>query len=226
MSTSDPHLKGGGAALVYGELSQAAQHETRGRYDTLKRTFDLFCVVAGLPVMLVLAALLLLLNPFFNPGSLFFTQKRMGYGGQPFVMWKFRTMLPCTRDSAVRGAHEALEVDRITALGGILRRTRIDELPNIVNVWKGEMSIIGPRPDAWEHSVHFIASVPRYDQRFRVKPGITGLAQVRGGYADCLRSVRRKARFDHHYVRKARTRLELHILWCTIVVILTGRGAR
>jgi lipopolysaccharide/colanic/teichoic acid biosynthesis glycosyltransferase len=193
---------------------------------TLKRAFDLFCVAAGLPVMLVLAALLLVLNPVFNPGPLFFFQKRMGYGGQPFVMWKFRTMRPCGRGLAVRGAQEALEEDRITPLGGILRRIRLDEVPNLVNVWKGEMSIIGPRPDAWEHSVHFIASVPRYDQRFRAKPGITGLAQVRGGYADCLRSVGRKARFDHHYVRNARTRLELYILWRTIVVILTGRGAR
>ncbi len=100
-------------------------------------------------------------------------------------------------------AHDApLEVERITVFAGYLRKFRVDELPNFFNVLVGDMSLVGPRPDAWNHSIKYAKDIPYYCNRFRVKPGITGLAQVCGGYADTSLAVKRKARFDHFYVHR------------------------
>jgi len=99
-------------------------------------------------------------------------------------------------------------------------------LPNFINVLVGDMSLVGPRPDAWSHSTEYAKKILHYSDRFRVRPGITGLAQVRGGYADSSRAVQRKARFDRFYVRKSRIKLDLHIIWCTFGVVLTGFGGR
>jgi len=122
----------------------------------------------------------------------------MGFGGRPFVIWKFRTMVDHAEDGVCRQPHDEVEHHRITPLGRFLRSTRLDELPNLINVAKGEMSVVGPRPDAWEHAVSFLQAVPYYGSRLNVRPGITGLAQVRGGYADNPKAIQRKARFDHH----------------------------
>jgi lipopolysaccharide/colanic/teichoic acid biosynthesis glycosyltransferase len=148
----------------------------------------------------------------------------MGMGGVRFRMIKFRSMTPS--EGVSRAAHERLEEERITPLGHFLRRTRIDELPNLINVLAGEMSVVGPRPDAFAHAIAYIATVPYYRDRFRVRPGVTGLAQVCGGYADTERAIVRKARLDRFYVRKSRALLDLYIIWRTVVVMLTGFGAR
>lgn len=172
----------------------------------------------------MVALVLLIVNPFFNPGPLFFRQERMGMGGRRFSMWKFRTML-CA-PSNVRAHDAPLEEDRITTLGRYLRKCRIDELPNIFNVLAGEMSLVGPRPDAYSHASEYLRSVPHYHYPMRVRPGITGLAQVRGGYADTERAIQRKARFDRFYVERSCGRMDLYIIWRTIYVMLTGFGAR
>ncbi len=191
-----------------------------------KRAFDLLVATFGLIVMGVFAVVLFVLNPLLNPGPLFFRQERMGQNGEPFMMWKFRTMSVCTEGKSARPALAPLEADRITPFAALLRRYRIDELPNFINVFKGEMSVIGPRPDAWDHAVLFSDTVPYYRNRFRVQPGITGLAQVRGGYAECSDATRRKARFDHVYIRKSGWRMELYIVWKTLQVLMTGFGAK
>lgn len=194
------------------------------RFRVFKIGVDTLSALLALPLIAGVSVVLLVLNPFFNPGPLFYRQERMGLGGKRFRMWKFRTMVPC--DTMVRGAHDPVEDDRITPLGRILRRLRIDELPNFVNVLRGEMSLVGPRPDAWEHASRYIDTVPYYHDRFRVRPGITGLAQIRSGYADNWRAVERKARLDRHYVRRSRGRLELYIILATMTVVLTGAGAK
>lgn len=194
------------------------------RYRVFKFVFDKGMAVAALPVILSFSIMLLVLNPYFNPGPLFFRQDRMGMGGKRFRMWKFRTMLPAVED--VRHHSAPVEEHRITPLGRIMRKTRVDELPNFFNVLRGEMSVIGPRPDAWSHAQEHAKTVPYYQTRFRVRPGITGLAQVRGGYADCANSLRRKARYDQFYVSKSRIKMELEIIWRTIKVMATGFGAK
>ena len=189
-----------------------------------KRITDILSGLLALPLIGVIALGLFLLNPFFNPGPVFFRQLRMGQGGKPFVMWKFRTMRP---DAAgVRNVGSRVEDERITPLGHFLRRSRLDELPNFINVLKGEMSLVGPRPEAWEHAVAYIGNLPGYHLRFSVRPGITGLAQVRVGYAEDDQTVRAKSHYDRVYIRRANIPMELHVIFRTIAVMLTGFGAR
>lgn len=194
------------------------------RVRIVKRIVDIHFALVALPTLAVTMIALLVLNPFFNPGPLFFRQERMGQGGVPFRVWKFRTMAPC--DTSKRGHDDPLEEHRISRLGAILRKTRIDELPNFINVLRGEMSLIGPRPDMVEHAIAYSATIPRYRERFRVKPGITGLAQIRYGYADHERAVRRKAQNDFIYIDRYSLGLDLHIILRTIAVMATGFGAK
>ncbi|ARE42530.1 Undecaprenyl-phosphate galactosephosphotransferase (plasmid) [Rhodovulum sp. P5] len=193
-------------------------------FRLFKFAIDKGMALAALPLILSTALILLVLNPILNPGPLFYRQERMGMGGRRFTMWKFRTMLPAPE--AVRHHAAPLEVDRITPLGAFLRKFRIDELPNFFNVLRGEMSVVGPRPDAWSHATAYIQTVPHYHSRFGVRPGITGLAQVCGGYADCAHSIRRKARYDRFYVTRPGIAMELHVIWRTVAVVMTGFGAR
>ncbi len=186
-----------------------------------------FLDVVGAIILLVpltaIAAVLFVLNPFFNHGPLWFVQERMGYRCQPFTAIKFRTMTaPRGPD---RGAFDALETERITMLGRIMRKIRLDELPQIINVLRGEMSLIGPRPDAYDHASVYLTAIPGYRRRHDVMPGISGLAQTEVGYVDGLEGVRRKVDADLRYIASRSFRLELWIVWRTIVVVLTRRGA-
>lgn len=194
------------------------------RYVLFKRSFDLAAAFAALPFLAFLAAVLLLANPVFNPGPLFFTQERMGKYGRRFRLIKFRTMAP--DGHGLRAVDEQLDEDRITPLGRALRRTHLDEVPNFLNVLVGDISVVGPRPDAWDHALVHILEIPGYRERFRVRPGITGLAQVMGGYPDERRAFERKARLDLFYVKHSRIKLDLLIIWRTVVIMLKGHGAR
>jgi lipopolysaccharide/colanic/teichoic acid biosynthesis glycosyltransferase len=189
-----------------------------------KLVFDKAVSVLCLPVIALVALVLLMLNPFFNPGPLFFSQTRMGRYGKPFEMIKFRTMIAV--DQIQRTHDEGVETSRITPLGRILRKNRIDELPNMLNVLRHEMSIIGPRPDAWDHAVAYSEAIPAYARRHVVFPGITGLAQVRQGYAEGVNQTWAKVRLDRVYIRHQGFRTELQIIFDTIRVVLTGFGAR
>ena len=187
----------------------------------------LFLDFAGAIILLVpfamVACLLILLNPFFNRGPLWFVQDRMEYQCQPFAAIKFRTMRAAHgRD---RGAFDALETERITVLGRLMRKIRIDELPQIINVLRGEMSLIGPRPDAYTHAKVYLQTIPGYRQRHDVLPGISGLAQTEIGYVDGLDGVRRKVDADLYYLANPGLGMELWIIWRTCVVVLSRRGA-
>jgi len=189
-----------------------------------KHGFDISFVLISLPIVVFAASSLLVLNPFFNPGPLFYWQKRMGKNHQPFTMYKFRTMLP--EGDNQRCHKSGVEEDRITPLGGVLRRLRIDELPNLLNVLRREMSVIGPRPDSWSHAVEYAKVVPNYDARHLVRPGITGLAQVELGYAEGIEQTEMKAKFDQCYIECYGFRQEARIIFKTVKVVLTGFGAR
>jgi lipopolysaccharide/colanic/teichoic acid biosynthesis glycosyltransferase len=203
-----------------------AESESRGgsrAFWACKRAMDVVVATLCLPFVGTIALLLVVLNPIWNPGPVFFRQVRMARGCGEIVVWKFRTM----RQGAMqRGPEDPVEVDRITPLGHWLRRTRLDELPQVVNVIFGQMSLIGPRPDVLEHARAYVETVPGYRQRYSVRPGISGLAQVRMGYAEGLDQVSVKTKHDLDYIRGAGWWLEAVILWRTMAVMSTGFGAR
>ena len=194
------------------------------QFRLYKKTFDISAALVGIAVLLPLSLLLLLLNPFLNPGPLFYRQERLGYRAEPFTMWKFRTMT--AGDDRSRSAEDGVEAHRITRLGRVMRKLRIDELPNFINVLKGEMSVIGPRPDAAHHAREYAKVIPHYAQRFKVRPGITGLAQIEAGYAEGAKATAVKAAYDQIYVETSCGRLDVYIALRTVGVMATGFGAR
>lgn len=194
-------------------------------YFMSKRLFDLAVSIAAIPVFLVLCAVIYLLNMVWNPGPLFFFQERMGKGQRKFAMVKFRTMLP-ERDAKKRGPFDALEEWRITPFGRWMRLTRLDEVPQILNIIMGQMSLIGPRPEAFEFAQAYYKEVPGYHVRGTVRPGITGYAQVRQGYTDSEEAIRMKTRLDTVYVRNMNWWLDLKVIFWTVRVIFTSQGAR
>lgn len=193
-------------------------------YAYVKRAADILVCLLALPIFVLTATALACLNPLFNAGPLFFTQYRMGRDGRAFRIWKFRSMLPIKGNH--RGPEDPLETDRITSLGAFLRRTRIDELPQLINVLRGDMSIIGPRPDVYDYAKCYVDTVPGYASRHAVRPGITGLAQVEAGYVEGTTGTLAKARYDNLYIRRMGWQLDLRIAVRTIAVMMTGFGAR
>lgn len=187
-----------------------------------KRVFDIALSALLLPVLATIAAGLLVFNPLFNRGSLLHRQLRMGYAGQPFMAYKFRSMRHAVTET--RGAFDRLEEDRISKLGALLRKCRIDELPQILNVLRGEMSLIGPRPDLFDHALAYQQQVPGYAARHQVMPGISGLAQTEIGYVDGMKGIRRKVAADHYYIEHASLRFDLWIAWRTLCVIAGRKG--
>ena len=202
----------------------AAIHPTTLRFRIAKRAFDIMVAIAAVPLILLTAMVLLVINPILNSGPLLFVQTRMGRDCRPFRAVKFRSMRPVNR--IMRGPDDPLEADRITPVGQFLRRSRIDELPQFFNVLAGHMSLIGPRPDYWDHATHYLDSIPAYRQRHIVRPGITGLAQVDGGYAEGVDATVEKTRHDLRYIRGSGIAMEFYVLWRTIYVVCTGFGAR
>lgn len=188
-----------------------------------KRLFDIVIALCLLPWFLLFGFVLLLLNPFFNRGPLFFVQTRMGQHCQPFRAVKFRTMTEVNQPA--RRADDPLEHDRITPLGHFLRRSRIDEVPQVLNVLVGQMSMIGPRPDYVDHAQVYLDVVPGYRERHAMKPGISGLAQTELGYVEGLAATERKASVDLYYIRNASLKLDLWVVWRTLCVVL-GRGGK
>jgi lipopolysaccharide/colanic/teichoic acid biosynthesis glycosyltransferase len=196
------------------------------RFRCYKPAFDIGVAILALPFIASVAVLLAVLNPWLNPGPVFFVQERLGRHRTPFRMIKFRTMTRCPDGTEVRAHDHGLEHHRITPFGRFLRTSRLDELPNFLNVLKGEMSVIGPRPDAAGHAAQYLETIPHYAFRYLVRPGITGLAQVEMGYAEGVDDTARKAHYDQLYVETSCGRLDVWIAWRTIFVMLTGHGAR
>ncbi len=188
-----------------------------------KRFFDLVVCIFLLPGLLVQCLVALVLNLFFNKGPLFFVQTRMGRNCRPFQVIKFRSMT--TTREAGRGHDEPIEVDRITRLGGFLRKTGLDEVPQILNVLRGDMSLIGPRPDYYEHAQNYSALIPGYKARYQVRPGISGLAQVSLGYAEGIEATRQKTHADQYYIAHASLRLDTKIALKTLSIVATRSGA-
>ncbi len=189
----------------------------------IKRLIDVgvsfLILVGGLPLWVLIAVLIRL----DSPGPAIFRQERVGRGGRLFIMYKFRTM----RQDAERetGPVWAAEDDpRLTRIGRWLRKTRLDEIPQFWNVLKGDMSLVGPRPERPYFVEKLSQEIPLYRRRLRVKPGITGWAQVRWRYDSSIEDVRQKVKYDLFYIANMSLRMDLKIMLRTIYVMLTARG--
>ena len=202
-------------------------------YIALKRIADTLLALALLPVMVPLFVIVAIAIKLDSPGPVFFRQVRIGYRGRAFTVWKFRTMRTAAAPQTTPGSHDPRERaitreddPRITPLGRFLRRTRIDELPQIINVLRGEMSWIGPRPEALELSRWYETELPFYRYRHVVRPGISGWAQVSQGHVADLDSVLKKLNFDFFYISRFSLWLDVLIVLRTIKTMLTGYGSR
>lgn len=189
----------------------------------MKRSFDLVCslliLVMALPLML-LAALLVKLE---DGGPVFYSQERVGKDGKTFRVHKFRSMRADAEKSG-KPQWAAKNDPRVTRFGNFMRKTRIDELPQILNVFKGEMSFVGPRPERPYFVEQLIEVVPYYNVRHSVKPGITGWAQVRYGYGSSAEDALQKLQYDLYYVKNNSLFLDVLILINTLKVVLLRRG--
>lgn len=212
----------GGWAIEPGEVWSDSVGGS-GLFWQFKRFFDIALALLLLPLLGCFVLLLSVLNPLANPGPLFFHQCRMGRYCQPFTAIKFRSMTPA--EGITRRVEDPVETDRIPPLGDFLRRTRIDELPQILNVLTGEMSLIGPRPDYFDHAVEYLHTIPEYRIRHAVRPGISGLAQVTLGYASGIEATRTKAAADLAYIRNSGFAMDAQVFWLTLVTVALRRGA-
>ena len=187
-----------------------------------KRIFDISLSLLLLPLLFIIIIILPFINYFSNSGRLFFIQERMGKNCEVFHAIKFRTMVPIKE--ITRKYDDPIETNRITFFGKFLRKSRIDELPQILNVLKGDMSLIGPRPDYYRHALEYLKSVKGYRDRHDIRPGITGLSQIRLGYAEGLEATAKKVSIDNYYIQNVGYIIELKIIVNTIITIIRGIG--
>jgi lipopolysaccharide/colanic/teichoic acid biosynthesis glycosyltransferase len=192
-------------------------------YMRFKRAFDIAGVLLAAPFAVPLAVLTAVLIKLFDGGPVLFRQTRMGFRGQPFAIYKFRTMAV----GAETGQHFTEEDDpRISRLGRVLRHYRLDELPQIINILKGEMSWIGPRPESIGLSDWYESQIPFYSYRHIVRPGITGWAQVNQGNVAMIEAATTKLHYDFYYIKHFSPWIELLIAARTVRIVLTGFGSR
>lgn len=191
----------------------------------VKRAFDFSAALIGLilvsPVMLVCMCLV----RCSSPGPIFFRQRRYGLDGKEIWVWKFRSMRTCDNGPVVQQATK--HDPRITPIGAILRRTSLDELPQLFNVLEGTMSLVGPRPHASAHNEHYRKLIRGYMLRHKVRPGITGLAQVEGfrGETETLDKMQKRVEYDHRYIREWSLWLDIKIIIKTFTVVLKQETA-
>lgn len=191
-------------------------------YLMVVRLLEIFISIVGLTVGLVLLPLILLGNLLGNRGSLFYEQERIGKNGIPFKIWKFRTMV---MNAETNGAVFASTNDtRITRFGKFLRKTRLDEFPQFFNVLKGDMAVIGPRPERPVFVAEIAEVMPFYETRHVIKPGLTGWAQVNYSYGETIQDSLIKLQYDLYYIKHRSIFLDINIILKTLSTVLFYRG--
>jgi sugar transferase (PEP-CTERM system associated) len=189
----------------------------------MKDSLDLVCAAVGfvlaLPIMAAAAAAIKL----DSKGPVIYRQRRVGVGGRCFEVYKFRSM---RTDAEQQGARWASQNDpRVTRVGAVLRKYRLDELPQFINVIRGDMSFVGPRPERPEFVEELREAIPYYDERHTVRPGITGWAQVQYQYGASVDAACRKLEYDLYYLKHMSTLFDLRIIFQTFSTVLSGKGA-
>jgi len=195
----------------------------RNRYAEFKRAIDILFALPGLIVALPVIAILALLVKLTSRGLAFYRQERVGKDGRVFRIVKLRTMVQ-NAESLTGPVWATSDDPRETPFGRFLRRTHLDELPQVWNVLKGDMSLIGPRPERPVFVEQFKKEIPNYTDRLAVRPGITGWAQVNIGYDQSLDDVRQKVRFDCEYIRRMGWGIDIRIMVATLGRMLHLRG--
>lgn len=211
--SADPHIVRFGAATALSVTSAPLAPVQILTKRLLDATLAGLALVLLAPVLLAIAVAIRL----DSPGPVFFRQRRRGYNHQEFRIWKFRTMTTLDDGAVVRQA--ARDDVRVTGMGRWLRRFNLDELPQLINVLMGEMSLVGPRPHAVAHDVHYEQRIEEYPRRLNVKPGITGWAQVHGfrGATETEDDMRRRVEYDIYYIENWSLVLDLYILALTVL---------
>jgi lipopolysaccharide/colanic/teichoic acid biosynthesis glycosyltransferase len=195
----------------------------RARYGRLKRLADVAMSLVSAAVVVVVIPLVWLGNRFANRGPLFYRQARVGKNGATFQILKFRTMR--ANGASMPNEWTSEEDPRITPFGHVLRRTHLDELPQVLNILRGDLSVVGPRPEQPQYVRELTGKIPFYDLRHRVRPGLTGWAQVKYGYAGSESDALQKLQYEFYYLRHQSLTMDARILGRTIRHVV-GRGGR
>lgn len=193
--------------------------------DPLKRAMDILVAGGALLFFAPLLALIAVLIKLESPGPVLFRQSRGGLNGQAFTIFKFRSMR--CQENGAKVVQAQRDDDRITTVGRIIRKTSIDELPQLLNVLKGDMSIVGPRPHAVAHDEHYGALIPNYHLRFRTRPGLTGLAQIKGlrGGTSEVEAMAARVDADNAYIERWTLSGDIKILLMTVPHLLMAENA-
>jgi lipopolysaccharide/colanic/teichoic acid biosynthesis glycosyltransferase len=194
----------------------------RTQYGRASRVLDLALATLGLLVLAPTIVIVLVANLFGNRGPLFYRQPRVGKQGSTFQILKFRTMRP--DDGRLHNEWTTEDDPRITSFGHALRRSHLDELPQVLNILRGELSVVGPRPEQPGYVTELVEKLPFYELRHLVRPGLTGWAQVKYGYAGNEADALEKLQYEFYYLRHQSLRLDLRIIARTSRSVLGRRG--
>ncbi len=208
--------------VIYGNGLDLNQRFKTNLDYKLNLVLALLLLVVTWPIMLVTALLIYLEDGRKTGASIFYKQVRVGFDGKPFYIQKFRSMKPDAEKNGARWA--SADDDRVTRVGKYIRKYRIDELPQLLNVFKGEMGFVGPRPERPEFVNELAKDIPYYSQRHNVKPGLTGWAQLKYPYGATAEDAQEKLKFDLYYIKHRSLLLDLMILIRTVEIVLFGKG--
>ena len=206
--------------VTQGKITSGYEH-SKPVYEFIKRIADIIlCIIAS-----VIAIPIIIICCFFvvleSRGKPIYSQERLGKAEKPFILYKIRSM---KTDAEKDGPKWADKNDcRVTKVGKFIRKTRIDELPQLYNILKGDMNIVGPRPERAVFTYEFKKSIPGFINRMKVKPGLTGFAQVNGGYE---LTPNEKLQFDLRYIEERNLLIDIKIIFKTVLVVFTGHGYR
>lgn len=203
------------------EIHRVIERENKPLYEFIKRLVDIVLCLIAAPIGIVLVAIAAIAIKLESKGPIFYSQDRLGKGGNEFKLYKLRSM---TVDAEKNGAQWAQKNDpRVTKVGKFIRKTRIDEIPQLWNILKGDMTIVGPRPEREVFYDKFEDEGIPFRRRLLITPGLTGFAQVNGGYD---MSPEEKLEWDMEYVGERSLKVDLKIILKTVCVLFTGCGAR
>jgi len=194
--------------------------ENKFWYEKIKRVMDIVLSLIGLVIAIPLMLIFGIAIKLESKGPVFYSQERVGKNGKVFMLYKLRSMYQNAEENGAKWAEK--DDPRVTKVGRIMRKTRIDELPQLFNVLKGDMSIVGPRPERPIFTYQFNEEIPGFVNRLQVKPGLTGWAQVNGGYE---LDPAEKLEYDLYYIENRSIWMDIKIMLNTVKVILTGKGA-